>query len=199
MTKLQYKLTTGIATATLIAAAFAPAAFAADITVAGNGDSSTQTVNDVHANVTVVGQSSVTSVSNVVTTTANTGGNSASRNTGGSSDVTTGNAVNNVTITTVGGDNTATVEPCDCDDPANTITVRGNGNKSMTTVNDFGLHLALVGQNSQTQVGNVVTTKAKTGNNKANKNTGKGSKSVTTGNARNTVSIRTVGGSNSLN
>jgi hypothetical protein len=77
-----------------------------DNTISGNGAGSHNTIIGGNSNVNVVEQGSHTTSINDVDLSANSGGNTASFNTGGSTNIGTGSASNTVRVTTTGGDNT---------------------------------------------------------------------------------------------
>jgi len=102
MTKFIYKAGAAIATAAFMVSTFAGVAFAVDGTptceISGNGNKSTNTCIVVKKNVMVSVKKNKAVVGNIVLVGANTGGNSASGNTGGSTTVDSGNATVTVTI-----------------------------------------------------------------------------------------------------
>lgn len=107
------KIGTGIATGALMAGLLTPAAFAATtITVSGNGAGSVNTVNSTSSNNTSVSQTNIASVSNVVVANSNTGNNTASFNTGGSTLVRSGNSSTTTTITNRSGLNVLSLRNC---------------------------------------------------------------------------------------
>lgn len=192
------KISSAIASGALIASLLAPAAFASDVTITGNGNKSTNTVILGTTNNTTVSQSNTTVVNTSINSTASTGGNSASKNTGGSNGISTGAATSTVGVTVVGGGNTATVDPCGCDDPDTTVLISDNGNKSKNKVVNKNTNNLIVGQANVTVVNTGVNSKAKTGNNKSNKNTG-GANTIGTGPADSTVDVLVVSPANTLN
>lgn len=197
---IKAKLSTGLATGAFVASMFASSAMAADVVVSGNGAGSENGVVVASEKNTVVGQLNVMVVENVVTAKSNTGGNKANGNTGaGNVEVVSGNATTDVTITNIGGDNTATVNDCGCPDEDVNVKIKDNGRNSVNGVVLSKTTNSIFLQGGVMLVGNSVTAKAKTGKNKANNNTGKGTKSVTSKNAKTTVNVRNVGGSNTLN
>lgn len=196
----KFKLPTAIATGALLLSAVAPAAFAANTTVnvSGNGAFSNTSVKVKNVAGTTVSQTNVSNVTTVVNSTANTGNNSSSFNTGGGSAVVTGNATSNVNVTTGGSSNTANVTPnCNCGSNT-TVNVSGNGAFSKNKVDVKNVSWVTVLQQNVTEVLNLVSGKAKTGGNDSNFNTGGGS-GVGTGDATSNVTVTTNGSSNTLN
>lgn len=196
---IKQKFATGLATAAFLGAVVAPMAFAADVTISGNGEGSHNTVTLSNSNTTSVSQSNVMSVSTTVNSSANTGGNQANENTGGDVTVTSGNASSTVGVSVTGGDNSATVTPCGCDPVNPSVSITGNGKDSKNKVKNTNSNTLSVGQAGVLSVGTTVGSKAKTGKNKANGNTGGGSVSVTSGGATSNVGVEVTGGSNTLN
>lgn len=191
------KLSTGIATGALLLASFAPAAFAdVNTDISGNGANSNNTINITQNNTVSVSQSNTAIMGNFVYGSANTGGNKASQNTGGDVMVTTGNATVNATASNTNGGNIANVpsiSPVDV-----TANVTGNGNNSTNKNKVTNSSKVKASQSSLCVAGNIVVKKAKTGKNKANKNT-KGTVNVTSGDAQATADVSNDCGFNVLN
>lgn len=197
MNKNIYKVGVGLATAVLLSA-FAPATFAQTIDVSGNGNKSDNTVVVSHENATVVEQSNQTYVTNNITVKSNTGGNTASKNTGGDVTVDTGDVTSDIVIEVSGGSNTATVDDCGCVPAASDVTVSGNGNKSDNKVILKHSNAKVIAQNTKTKVNNTLTVKSKTGKNKANKNTN-GTVDVLTGSTTSGIGVMVTSGNNEVN
>lgn len=195
------RLTTSIATASLLMSTFMPLALAdTDLTIRGNGDNSTNNIVVNHTCITAVTQVNNLIAGTNVTVTQNTGGNKANQNTGsGDLNITTANATSNISVNITGGGNDATANPC-CNCAGNTtVEIRNNGadSNNNTTVNKTTA--TVVTQANNLTAGTTLTVKQKTGKNKANKNTGGGNKSITTGNASSTLNVTVTGGSNTFN
>lgn len=79
------------------------------VTVDGNGADSTNKVKISNTNITKAVQKNTTTVTNVVSIGQTTGGNTANSNTGGSVDVTSGDANATVGITNTVGENSLTI------------------------------------------------------------------------------------------
>lgn len=189
---IKQKLTTGLATGTALATMFSSAAFAADVTVSGNGLSSNN-VTVVESNNTVVTQSNTQVVTNVVNSSANTGGNTAAFNMGGTGTMT-GAATSNVTNTTTGNSNVATVG-CQCPTTPSTVSVMGNF-LSSTNVGVVKMNNSFVGQNNSQTVTNVVNSRANSGKNRSFFNMG--ASGFFTGPATSNVTNTVNGSSNQL-
>lgn len=155
------KLTTGLATGTALVTIASTAAFASTVTVSGNGFSSTN-VMVMESNNTVVAQNNTQVVTNVVTSSANTGGNGAAFNMGGTS-MQTGPATSVVRNVTTGNGNAAQVG-CGCDSTPSVTKVNGNFFSS-TNVGVVKVKNTFVGQNNTQVVNNGVFSSVNTGMN----------------------------------
>lgn len=196
MKKLGYSLATACATLGLLATA--GIAFAdTSAEISGNGAESNNTIIIKHKCETVVDQTNKTKVNTEVTANANTGGNSASSNTGGDVTIDTGNASNTVTVDVTGGSNSASLpsDQCCCQSTTDTL-ISGNGEGSTNLVKVKSKKSTVVSQYAKTKVKAKASVKAKTGKNIADDNTG-GTVDVTTGNGTNTVGVTVSGGGNS--
>lgn len=190
------KLTTGMATGTLLAAVMSASAFATTVTVSGNGNFSGTVVNVNESSVNSVTQTNTTSVVNSVNTSAYTGGNSSSFNVGGNTSVVSGDVTNDVRVNNVVGSNQAAVTDCGCGG-TDTVRVTGTGNFSFTSVGLTNSKVALYGQNNFTTLMNGVNTGGNTGGNSASFNV-RGTKTVRSGAVTNTVRLNNRIGSNWL-
>lgn len=203
MTNLRLKLTTGIVAATFLAGVIAPVgAFAAnDVTISGTGADSTNKVKIKSKNKTEVKQTNSTAVVNLVGVLQNTGGNKANKNSGGSVSIKTGDATATVTNTTTTGNNEASVDPCGCVDPLNTVEVKNTGADSKNKVKINTKNVNNVTQKNETLVVNGVLVGQNTGMNEANKNSGDAGSdpSIDTGDTDATVTNDVTTGGNVLN
>lgn len=199
MTNLKTKIASAVATAGLLATSFAPMALAdTTITVQGNGADSNNTVDVTNSQKSKVKQTNNTTLNTVVTVDQNTGGNKANKNTGGDTDIDTGNATSDVTVEVTGNSNEANTGDCGCVDHTTDVDVKNNGADSDNAVTVKNKSKSKVKQTNNTTVATVATVKQKTGKNKAKKNTN-GNVTVTTGNAESTVNVTVDGGENTLN
>lgn len=197
---LKQRIGATIATGAMVVSVFAPITHAADpaIVISDNGNHSNNNATVNNTSNTTVNQTNVFVVSNNVTANSNTGGNDINGNNGrGDKSITTGDATNNVTINNTGGNNTANVTSCPCP-TGEQIRIRGNGNHSDNEAVVNNDHTATYLQGNVLVVGNTVNTRAKTGGNKINNNNGRGSRTITTRDALNTVRVTNTGGHNSL-
>lgn len=198
---IKHKVGTAIATASLMAVAFAPVAYADnEVVIEGNGANSTSNVEITDKHMTVVEQTSATVVVNEISNTANTGGNSISGTTGDDStnSITSGDAKGKVNVSVVGGNNTAEVASCGCDD-SSSVTVKGNGKKSSQSVVLNLKNKLKVLQGSVTESLTSVSNIAKTGKNKVKNTTGSSSNTIESGVGTSTVDVVVAGGSNDFN
>jgi hypothetical protein len=190
------KLVSGMATATLVASLLAPVAYA-DLEISGNGALSHNEINVETANVVVVEQENESLILTSAKSSASTGGNLANGNTGSGVTIDTGNATATTTVTIGGSSNTATVAlPCGCATPPNEL-ISGNGALSHNKIKYKTANVKLVGQENATLVGTRARSRARTGKNDANGNTG-GTVDVLTGNAIDTTTVNVTGSTNSL-
>lgn len=183
------RLVSAIAAVAMLLNSAAPA-LATTLEISGNGDSNNEINVDVDQETNVV-QDNTANISNDVDVTANTGGNTASRNTGGDVLVDTGNSEADVTISNTANSNVADVECCESGDVDVLISGNGDGstNKVDLDVNQYegkgedpgsGTHIY---QDNYAKVKNDVDVTANTGDNRASSNTG-GDVLVFTGNAK---------------
>lgn len=198
MINLNKKIAVAVATAAIVLGAVAPAAFASttNVTVSGNGALSSTGVKVNNTTNTTVVQSNASNVVTVVNSTANTGGNHASFNTGGATVIGTGNATSNVNVTVGGSSNKATV-PTPAADNTTNVTVSGNGALSVNKVKVTNTNVLTVVQQNLSNIWTVLASSTKTGNNSSNFNTG-GTTGIGTGDATSNVTVNVTGSSNTL-
>lgn len=195
---IKYKITTAIATGTMMAALVVPSAFAANnVTIRGNGANSNNGVAIVKASKSKVKQTNIAVVGTRVTSIQNSGGNRANGNVGGGNTITTGNNRTTTTVTVAGGTNTNTGESCCCDGENGTtnITIRGNGANSNNGALIIDLCKHKVKQTNATVVVTNVTSVQNSGGNTSNENVG-GENSIGTGNNVTETTITVEGPSN---
>lgn len=197
MNKLQKRLVSAAATATLLLNTIAPAFAATTFEITGNTNNGDNQTNIATSNTTAVTQSNNANVNNNISATANTGDNDANRNAGGDVTVDTGNATVTTTVENDLNHNSTNVESCGgCSFGDLEVLVSGNTNDGDNTANVAGVHQTIVSQNNEADVDNDIHSSAKTGNNDANRNAG-GDVTVTTGNAEVTTEVTTVANTNS--
>jgi len=200
MNNLKVKLTTGLATAALLATTFAPVAFASTNTISDNGAGSTNKIKFKNSNKTKVTQSNATAVINLTGVLQNTGNNTANNNSGnGDVTVDSGNANSTVNNTTISGSNTATADLCGCPTENTTNTINNNGARSDNKIIVKNFNKSKVEQTNETLVVNGTLIAQNTGSNHANNNTGDGNVNVYSGNTTANVNNSTTTGSNFLN
>ena len=199
---IKTKIAGAIAAGTILATVFTSGAFAATntVTVKNNGARSTNTVIAVNKQKTKVRQTNLTTVVNLTGVNQDTGGNKANGNTGGGNvDVNSGDATSTVTNATTTGGNSANVDPCECENGINDITIQGNGARSTNTVIAVNKSKTKVSQFNGTLVVNGTYVSQDTGGNQANGNTGGGNVDVDSGDATSTVTNTTTTGGNVIN
>lgn len=190
------KLASGVASASLVASMLAPVAYA-DLEISGNGALSQNTIEVENESVVIVNQSNQSLILTSAKSSASTGGNEASGNTGSGVTIDTGNATATTTVTVGGSSNTATaVPPCGCATPPN-VLISGNGVLSKNKVESETEKVVVVSQGNASLVGTRARSRARTGKNKANGNTG-GTVDVLTGNAIDTTTVNVTGSTNTL-
>lgn len=183
------KIVTAIATGALFVSTLAPMALAdSSVTVSGNGAVSQNSVNTNQNTSTSLTQHNNADISNNVTSSSNTGGNSSSFNTGGSSAISTGNASNTTAILNQANTNIADVGAGTSGSGSGAVAVTGNGAFSTNDVTANSANNTTLNQNNNAYFSNTVNSKANTGNNNANFNTG-GNTTVLTGSASNDTTI----------
>lgn len=193
---IQTKLTSAIATGALILSMATPALAADDITISGNGAASLNTATVNSTDTTVVTQSNNAYVSNNVSSNADSGGNSANFNTGGSTTVVSGAAQSSTNVTTAANLNSASVDPCNCQPGgAGDVTISGNGATSYNQATLNNASSTTLGQSNTAKVSNNVSGNATSGNNSASFNTG-GDTVVSSGPAKSDVNVLTAANAN---
>ncbi|MBI4067644.1 hypothetical protein HY407_04625 [Candidatus Gottesmanbacteria bacterium] len=201
MNKFKRQLISVFATAAVMANTIAvPVAVAQDggntnIVISGNGSDANSSVNVSQTTNTVVVQNNNANITNNVDADSDTGGNKASKNTGGNVTIDTGDANTSVNVSTTANSNSANVTCCAGAGNTN-VTVSGNGSDSNNTVNLNQANNTTVLQNNTANVKNKVDADADTGDNKAYKNTG-GNVNITTGDADTDVNVTNELNSNS--
>lgn len=190
------KIASSIATGALLFSMVTPA-FAADtIEISGNGAGSLNTAVVTESNNTNVSQSNTANVTNNVTSSSNSGGNNANFNTGGNTSVQTGGAQSVTNVSTAVNANIADVDPCACVDGDLDVKISGNGADSYNNAAVAASNTTTLKQANSASVTNKVESKANSGRNDADFNTG-GSTSITTGPAVTLTSVLTAGNVNS--
>lgn len=200
LNKYAYKLTTAITTAALLASSFAGAASAQVVEISGNGSNSNNYVNLTQNTTVNIDQSNNTDVNVTVSSKANTGGNTASGNTNGDVNITTGDATSVAALAVGGSTNTATVPcKCLCGNGHTDVLISGNGDSSKNNVYGKKTSTLNASQPNNTKVRGSIRSRAKTGKNYANNNTGPGTVSIGTGVADSAAGVTVDGNTNTLN
>ncbi len=197
---IKQKITSALVIGSMMAAVVAPASFAA-VKVKGNGAGSVNGVANVKLNKKVVKQGNVTAAGTFVMTSTKTGWNSANGNTGGDTNVTSGNSTTTTKVTTTGGDNQNTSgesESCCCGGNEGDAVISGNGAGSINGILIVSACKDVVHQGNATLSQTTVISNSSTGGNSANGNTG-GNTTIGTGDATTTTTVTTTGGSNTNN
>lgn len=197
MNKLQKRLVSAAATATLLLNSLTPAFAATTFEITGNTNDGNNTTSVATSNTTAVTQSNNANVNNNISATANTGDNDANHNAGGDVSIDTGNATVTTTVENDLNHNSADVDGCGgCGFGDLEVEISGNTNYGDNTANVAGSQQTIVSQNNEADVDNNIYSSAKTGYNDTNRNAG-GDVEVTTGNAEVTTEVTTVANTNS--
>lgn len=166
-----------------------------DVKIAGNGADSKNKVDANVSNSTALSQTNVADVNNNVNIDAKTGKNTADKNTGGTTSISTGdinvtgNVSNNVNqnVAEIGGGNGGSFS----------AEISGNGADSKNTI-DLGIDSTVAAsQSNNADITNNVSVDANSGKNTADKNTG-GDTSIATGDANVSVGVSNMANSNAL-
>lgn len=198
---LKAKITAVAASSALVLSLLTPAAFAkSTVEISGNGANSNNTAKVKNVNKTTVTQSNAAVIGISVNSKASTGGNKANGNTGdGGVSIDTGKAVSSVGIQISGSSNELTAPACGCDSGNDKLTVSGNGKDSTNKAKVKNKNKQEETQVNSVVVGGEVDSKAKTGKNKANNNTGSGDVDVKTDDATSEVMVEVEAPSNTIN
>ncbi len=198
--RLSYKIGSALATSALLGSLLAPAAFAqSNVVVSTNGVSSTNSVTLDSTCVSTVDQTNTATINATVNSNANTGNNQANLNTGGGVSVTSGAANSSANLSVTGSSNTATAPSCcGCSTGLGDVTVDRNGVNSNNTVNTTNTAVTAATQANKLRLTATVRSRARTGHNTANLNTGTGLKTVTSGGAISGAGLSVSGSSNTL-
>ncbi len=193
---LKTRIAAAAASSALILSLITPAAFAdTNVDISGNGAGSDNDATVVNKDNTTVNQTNNTTIGISISSKANTGGNKASGNTGGDVSIDTGKAVSTVGVSVTGSANAAVLPDCGCAPASTDVTISGNGSDSDNTTTVKNKKKKIVNQTNSTTIGATVTSKAKTGKNKAKNNTG-GTVAVTTNDATSEVGIEVTSPAN---
>jgi hypothetical protein len=161
---------------------------ALELVISGNGEGSASEVSVASNTNTQVTQTNNAQVNNNVAVDSNTGENSISANSGGNSIVSSGDVGSKIDIQN-DVNSSVVSKPCCPQNSATSLDISDNGTDTKNSI--------ILNQNQTTQVNitqevnikNQVISKANTGSNEANNNTG-GNTSITTGNINVNLSIK---------
>lgn len=141
------------------------------MTINGNGAGATSEVTTTTQSTTTVEQHNDAQITNNVSTSTDTGNNTADANTGGATTIETGSASSDTTVNNQNiNSNTATA-------PSGSATgvnaqISNNGADSTNVISGTSNTSTTVSQTNNATITNTVITHANTGNNTANNNTG---------------------------
>jgi hypothetical protein len=175
-----------------------PAVMAEDVVISDNGAKSESTVVMETADMTLVGQSNITTVETQVTSKADTGDNKVTGNTGSDSTLITGGATSSVDVLVTGSVNMATMDGSECGCvELPTVKLTDNGYKSEQKVTFRAKTLSQAHQLNLTTVLTGVKSTAKTGKSVIKWNTG-GTSGLATGEGLSLVSVSVEAPTNTL-
>lgn len=207
MTDIHKKFTSAVAAGALLLTMALPVlgteSGGISLEITGNGTNSENEVEVEVENEVYVQQGNEAYIENNVSADAKTGGNTAGRNTSGDVMIDTGDAATFVEVDNQANSNVAEVDGCCAMDVDVLISENGadSENEVELEINDGGHHGknetgTYIGQYNLANVENNIDADAKTGYNKAGRNTG-GDVSIYTGSALTGVSANTAVNSNS--
>ena len=198
---IKNKISVGVAASAIFVLATASAAFAdTSVDVAGNGAFSSNRANVSSNCSTDVSQNNTADISNNVNSSANTGGNHANFNTGGSVTIYTGNTSSDVNVSNTAGSNTANIGGMGCGNGYGgaDISLTGNGAFSSNNASVTNWTRESWKQYNENLFRNEIYNNLKTGNNTADFNTGT-DVIIQSGDANSTTNVNNTAGSNTLN
>lgn len=146
-------------------------ALAEEVAVTGNGFDSSNEVTVLSNDQASVNQSNSADVSNSVNVDTNTGGNLASDNTRGDTQVTTGNASVSTSISNTANISTITQNCCSQASGNIQAVISGNGTGSQNTIGVSNTSQTTVTSVQSAQITNIISGTAITGTNRADNNT----------------------------
>ncbi len=195
MTNLKKQAFSALAATSLVLSLALPVSAAEmELTVTGNGVDSDNTVKVENNQTQNVVQNNEAKIENNIDANSSTGGNSASRNTGGDVKVDTGDADTTVNVSNSANTNVAEVDCCEAKDT--TVTVSGNGDNSDNKVKLEQNSNTNLYQTNDANIKNKIDANSKTGKNDADRNTG-GDVKVITGDAITDVTVENAANMNS--
>ncbi len=153
---------------------------ATEFVIEGNGDNSQNSINYTQEKSETVQQSNEANIDNNVNQEANTGGNSASSNTGGEVNIETGDATSNTQIENSGNHSVYESECCPNGDSS--LVISGNGSGSTNNIGYTSNNTSKIIINNLMNTTNNISITANTGDNEADSNNG--DVSITTGKAK---------------
>ncbi len=158
-----------------------------DATISGNGSDSKNEIKTEQKNKTEVYQTNNADIENDIEAKANTGDNEVEDNTGGNSEVRTGDAQASVTIGNLANANAASIGGGNNQGSISAL-ITGNGSDSKNKIDLEHEQSILLVQDNNADIENDIEAKANTGDNEVEDNTG-GDVTVDTGNATTDVTV----------
>lgn len=145
-----------------------------DVSIEGNGAGSRNDVSLRNTQENTVSQNNQTRLRNDVDVDSNTGGNRASKNTGGYVEVETGRVDVASMVSNRAGSNTAHIGNGSGYGSMIDLVIEGNGAKSRNEIDIRNKQANSIFQNNNTRINNNLDVDSNTGENNANYNTGAG-------------------------
>lgn len=149
---------------------FSSSVYGQEYTVSGNGDGSESQISVAKDNFAQVSQSNGATINNDVTSTSNTGNNTASDNNSQTA-ITTGDSKQTTQVETAVNTNQAQTGCC-LTDSSSKASVTDNGANSNNQINYNQKTTTAITQNNTVSLNNNIKVSANTGNNQALDNTG---------------------------
>lgn len=182
------KIASAITISSLVLGTLAPSVFAETLTTSGNGSYSTNTTSVSTTNSSDVVQNNTATITNSITSTSQTGNNTANDNTGGNTFVTTGDATNHTLVSNQANLNQISNTMGSLTTPTTDSLISGNGSYSNNSVTANMSDTSSMFQNNNAVINNDINSHTSTGENQTDRNTG-GTVRVLTGSAMSDVGI----------
>ncbi|MCL5090729.1 MAG: hypothetical protein M1514_01830 [Patescibacteria group bacterium] len=168
--------------------------------ISGNGAGSSSSANIVSNQSKTVVQNNSARITNVISSTATSGGNQADGNTDGSVTIESGSATTNTNVSNTANINVADLGECPSldNDNSSLIKITGNGSNSTNTVTGETTQETTVFQENTAVITNSISSEAGSGDNQADDNTG-GTVTIRTAPATSNVNVKNEANANWLN
>ncbi len=172
MNKKHTFITFGVVLLSVIGSPLSVSAESITIAVEGNGEASQNSAEVQSESNTTVEQNNTTEINNDVNIDADTGNNTADNNTGGETNITTGDVSTNTNINNHNVNQNYVQTPTAGSGIGGSLTIAGNGANSQNGGSASSVYSTNINQNNTANITNSVQVSANTGNNSANGNLG---------------------------